>query len=106
VKAVAAFLRAINALDNIRELNKLLGAVEANVLLAGEHPADVVKRAVHDIDDAIMVLQDGGLHPTRCNNSKKPAVSPRKPLQVPQAASSSPSKPWTPSIRRSSLILG
>ena len=63
VKAVAAFLRAINALDNIRELNKLLGAVEANVLLAGEHPADVVKRAVHDIDDAIMVLQDGGLHP-------------------------------------------
>ena len=63
VKAVAAFLRAINALDNIRELNKLLGAVKDNVLLAGEHPADVVKRAVHDIDDAIMVLQDGGLHP-------------------------------------------
>ena len=63
VKAVAAFLRAINALDNIRELNKLLGAVAANVLLAGEHPADVVKRAVNDIDDAIMVLQDGGLHP-------------------------------------------
>jgi hypothetical protein len=63
VKAVAAFLRAINALDNIRELNKLLGAVEANVLLAGQHPADVVKRAVHGIDDAIMVLKDGGLHP-------------------------------------------
>ncbi|MGH8602512.1 MAG: hypothetical protein ACREXR_06970, partial [Gammaproteobacteria bacterium] len=63
VKAVAAFLRAINALDNIRELNKLLGAVEANVLLAGEHPGDVVKRAVHDIDDAIMVLAGGGLHP-------------------------------------------
>ncbi|MDQ3580289.1 MAG: hypothetical protein M3495_01060 [Pseudomonadota bacterium] len=63
VKAVAAFLRAINALDNIRELNKLLGAVEANMLLAGEHPADVAKRAVNDIDDAIMVLQEGGLHP-------------------------------------------
>ena len=63
MKAVAAFLRAINALDNIRELNKLLGAVEANVLLAGEHPEDVVKRAVNDIDDAIMVLKDGGLHP-------------------------------------------
>ncbi|MGH8532785.1 MAG: hypothetical protein ACREV1_08705 [Gammaproteobacteria bacterium] len=63
VKAVAAFLRAINALDNIRELNKLLGAVAANVLLAGEHPGDVVKRAVHDIDDAIMVLAGGGLHP-------------------------------------------
>ncbi|MFH0341851.1 MAG: hypothetical protein ACHBNF_06895 [Chromatiales bacterium] len=63
VKAVAAFLRVINALDNIRELNKLLGAVEANVLLAGEHPGDVVKRAVHDIDDAIMVLEGARLHP-------------------------------------------
>ncbi|MGH8523251.1 MAG: hypothetical protein ACREXY_03265, partial [Gammaproteobacteria bacterium] len=63
VKAVAAFLRAINALDNIRELNKLLGAVEANVLLAGEHPGDVVKRAVYDIDDAIMVLEGARLHP-------------------------------------------
>lgn len=62
VKAVAAFLRVINALDNIRELNKLLGAVQANVLLAGEHPADVVKRAVHDIDDAIMVLEGARLH--------------------------------------------
>ncbi|MGH8566824.1 MAG: hypothetical protein ACREXU_02130 [Gammaproteobacteria bacterium] len=63
VTAVAAFLRAINALDNIRELNKLLDAVARNVLLAGEPPEAVVKRAVNDIDDAIMVLKEGGLHP-------------------------------------------
>ena len=63
VVAVVAFLRVINALDNIRELNKLLGAVERNELLAGEHPQDVVKRAVNDIDDAIEVLAGGGLHP-------------------------------------------
>ncbi|MGH8605566.1 MAG: hypothetical protein ACREXR_23065, partial [Gammaproteobacteria bacterium] len=63
VVAVAAFLRVINALDNIRELNKLLGAVERNELLAGEHPQDVVKRAANDIDDAIEVLAGGGLHP-------------------------------------------
>lgn len=63
VTAVAAFLRVINALDNIRELNKLLDAVARNVLLAGEHPQAVVKRSVNDIDDAITVLKDGGLHP-------------------------------------------
>jgi hypothetical protein len=63
VVAVAAFLRIINALDNIRELNKLLGAVKNNELLAGEHPQDIVKRAVNDIDDAIGVLAGGGLHP-------------------------------------------
>ncbi|MGH8645830.1 MAG: hypothetical protein ACREX4_15755 [Gammaproteobacteria bacterium] len=63
VVAVAAFLRVINALDNIRELHKLLGAVERNELLAGEHPQDVVKRAVNDIDDAIEVLAGGGSHP-------------------------------------------
>lgn len=63
IVAVAAFLRVINALDNIRELNVMLGAVERNELLAGEHPNDVVRRAVHDIDDAIADLTGGGLHP-------------------------------------------
>jgi len=93
VKAVAAFLRAINALDNIRELNKLLGAVEANVLLAGEHPADVVKRAVNDIDDAIMVLQDGGLHPDAVRQlrkargrTEKAATSPSSRIQLAKQA--------------------
>lgn len=93
VKAVAAFLRAINALDNIRELNKLLGAVAANVLLAGEHPADVVKRAVNDIDDAIMVLQDGGLHPDAVQQlqearglTEKAATSPSSRIKLAKQA--------------------
>ncbi len=71
VTAVAAFLRAINALDNIRELNKLLDAVARNVLLAGEHPEAVVKRSVNDVDDAIMVLKEGGLHPDAVIELKK-----------------------------------
>ena len=93
VKAVAAFLRAINALDNIRELNNLLGAVAANVLLAGEHPADVVKRAVNDIDDAIMVLQDGGLHPDAVQQlqearrlTEKAATSPSSRIKLAKQA--------------------
>jgi hypothetical protein len=71
VVAVAAFLRVINALDNIRELNKLLGAVKNNELLAGEHPQDIVKRAVNDIDDAIGVLAGGGLHPEAVERLQK-----------------------------------
>ena len=69
--AVAAFLRVINALDNIRELNKLLDAVKNNELLAGEHPQDIVKRAVNDIDDAIGVLSGGGLHPEAVGRLQK-----------------------------------
>lgn len=63
VSAVAAFLRAINALDNIRECTKILEAVANNEYLAGEHPRDLVKRVVFDIDDAIDVLSGGGLYP-------------------------------------------
>lgn len=93
VKAVAVFLRAINALDNIRELNNLLGAVAANVLLAGEHPADVVKRAVNDIDDATMVLQEGGLHPDAVQQlqearglTEKAATSPSSRIKLAKQA--------------------
>ena len=82
-----------NALDNIRELNKLLGAVEANVLLAGEHPADVAKRAVNDIDDAIMVLQEGGLHPDAVQRlrearglTEKAATSPSSRIKLAKQA--------------------
>lgn len=63
VVAVAAFLRVINALDNIREVNKMLGAVARNEYLAGEHPQDLVERALFDIEDAVMGLSGGGLHP-------------------------------------------
>jgi hypothetical protein len=41
----------------------MLGAVARNEYLAGEHPQDLVKRAVFDIDDAVMVLSGGGLYP-------------------------------------------
>jgi hypothetical protein len=63
VAAIAAFLRVINTLDNIREINTMLGAVVRNEYLAGEHPKDLVMLAIHDIDDAITVLSDGSLHP-------------------------------------------
>jgi len=63
VSAIAAFLRVINALSNIDELQGMLGAVERNERTDGEHPQDIVHRAVNDIDDAIRVLNEAGLHP-------------------------------------------
>ncbi len=50
VEAVAAFLRAINALENIR--------VSTELLEAGR-----LQRAIEETEDAIRVLEGGGLHP-------------------------------------------
>ncbi len=50
VEAVAAFLRAINALENIR--------VSTVLLEAGR-----LQRAIEETEDAIRVLEGGGLHP-------------------------------------------
>ena len=63
IGAIAAFLRVINALDNIREVNAMLGAVTRNEYLSGEHPQDLINRVKYDIDDTIMVLSGAGLHP-------------------------------------------
>jgi hypothetical protein len=71
IVAVSAFLRVINALHNIREVNTMLGAVSRNEYLGGEHPNDLVKRAVFDIDDAIKVLSDSALHPKAITFLKK-----------------------------------
>ncbi len=68
VEAVAAFLRVVNALDNIREVTVILEAVAGNKYLAGEHPKDLVKRVIYDIDDAIDVLSGGGLHAMAVEN--------------------------------------
>ena len=63
VVAVAAFLRVINALENIRSSNELLERV-----IAGEDRADsfvipILARAQSETRDALDVLQGGGLHP-------------------------------------------
>jgi hypothetical protein len=74
VVAIAAFLRVINALHNIDEVNKMLRAVVRNKPLAKEHPKSLIKRAIFDIDDAITVLSDGALHPTAITLLKRARV--------------------------------
>jgi mono/diheme cytochrome c family protein len=57
--AVAAFLRVINALENIRATLDLLQQRQSN---QRQGSADL-RVAVEETDDAIMVLAGGGLHP-------------------------------------------
>jgi mono/diheme cytochrome c family protein len=61
VVAVAAFLRVINALDNIREA---AAQIEASLQKRPRlPPADLLRRAAEETGDAIRVLEGGGLHP-------------------------------------------
>jgi hypothetical protein len=63
ITAVAAFLRVINALDNIRESLELLRESAAFGFFE-RGPADqLLKRAVSETGDSISVLAGGGLHP-------------------------------------------
>jgi hypothetical protein len=60
IVAIAAFLRVINGLENIREsLAQLETSLEKRCGEAKEH----LKHAVSETKDSIMVLEGGGLHP-------------------------------------------
>jgi cytochrome c peroxidase len=61
VVAVAAFLRVINALDNIRESRAALeGSMQSR---PRSSPEALLRLAAAEIDDALGVLAGGGLHP-------------------------------------------
>jgi len=61
--AVAAFLRDINALENIRQSIELLDSYVTREFLGNEDFNQLPQRAIHETDDSIMVLAGGGLHP-------------------------------------------
>jgi cytochrome c553 len=63
VVAVAAFLRAINALENIRASRASLESATRLGVFDFRGNASFVQQALHEIDDAIAVLAGGGLHP-------------------------------------------
>lgn len=83
VVSVSAFLRVINALHNINELDKMLSAVARNEYLNGEHPESLIKRSLNDIDDAIMVLASGSLHPDAVSDFKKARALTEEAVQHP-----------------------
>jgi mono/diheme cytochrome c family protein len=63
IAAVAAFLRVINALENIRQSLELLAQSEALSFFERAQARQLLKRAVSETGDSIAVLTGGGLHP-------------------------------------------
>ena len=60
---VAAFLRVINALENIRQAGEALETVRAPGYLQPERGAKLLRRAAKETGDAAGVLAGAGLHP-------------------------------------------
>ncbi len=63
VVEVAAFLRVINALENIRESTALLENAAKREFSGRDKAKRSIRRAVEEIDDGIRVLTGGGLSP-------------------------------------------
>jgi len=63
VVAVAAFLRVINALENIRQSIELLRVAEGAGFSKHEEAKRALRRAAAETRDSIKVLAGGGLHP-------------------------------------------
>jgi hypothetical protein len=63
IVAVAAFLRVLNALENIRQTLELLELTVKKGFAERAEDRDLLKRAVSEIEDSIKVLDGGGLHP-------------------------------------------
>lgn len=69
--AVAAFLRDINALENIRQSIELLDSYVTKAFLGNEDFNQLPARAIQETDDSIMVLAGGGLHPAAVAHLKE-----------------------------------
>ena len=63
ISAIAAFLRVINAIENIRQSNELLGDSAREPPPRRESAADLLKRARSVVATAARVLSEAGLHP-------------------------------------------
>jgi mono/diheme cytochrome c family protein len=63
VVAVAAFLRVINSLENIRESAGLLDSAYPDYRLTESQRTNLIRRAGFEIEDAHQVLTGAGLHP-------------------------------------------
>ena len=70
VVAVAAFLRVINVLENIRQSIALLDE-SLRKRTSRQRRREALEQAVHETTDSIRVLEGGGLHPEAIPHLKK-----------------------------------
>jgi hypothetical protein len=73
VVAVAAFLRVLNALENIRESIELLTEGAGKGFADRKEARELLERAVSETQDSIQVLGGGGLHPEAVAHLKSAA---------------------------------
>jgi len=69
VVAVAAFLRVINVLENERSARDLINRIKIST--SQSQALELANLAMSEIDDAIQVLEGGGLHPSAQKDFKK-----------------------------------
>jgi hypothetical protein len=67
VLEVAAFLRVINALENIRQSIQLLEFAAVKNFLTAKAGKELLRRAIVETRDSTMVLKGGDLHPEAVN---------------------------------------
>ena len=70
---IAAFLRVLNAIENIRQSNNLLIA-SLGKNLPKEKVIEFLRQAVQETDDANRVLSEGGLHPDAVTHLKRASL--------------------------------
>ena len=85
VVAVAAFLRVINALENLRASNALLRTAMAYDERSVRQTT-LIERATFELKDAIDVVRSGGLHPNAAINMENALVALNTALNGPDRA--------------------
>ena len=63
IVAIAAFLRVINALENIRQSVELLESSRNKGIARRTEAKELIARSLNETQDSIRVLEGGGLHP-------------------------------------------
>jgi hypothetical protein len=63
IVAIAAFLRVINALENIRQSVELLESSRSKGIAHRAEAKELITRSLNETQDSIRVLEGGGLHP-------------------------------------------
>ena len=89
VVAVAAFLRVINALENIRQSIEFLNSFANRKFLGNEEFEQLLARAIQETDDSIQVLAGGGLHPAAVSHVREARRLTEEALQSMKGGSSS-----------------
>ena len=74
IVAIAAFLRVINTLENIKESKSFLNSFLTRKFSGNEEFARLLKRAGNETNDAVRVLTCGGLHPEAVAHLRKSLV--------------------------------